>query len=92
MRNLVARIAAALGQLGSPIKLLLGFALALAIAYLAPGAGPIRALAIVAALSAIAGSVIFGLTFWRDARIQIGRRRLRYRNVRQVAGITALSG
>jgi hypothetical protein len=67
MRNSLSLIVAALGRLNSPIKLLIGLGVALALAYLAPGAGPVRVLAMAAELCAIAGGALFGLTFWHDA-------------------------
>ena len=36
------------------------------------------------------GAVLWGLTFWRPARVQIGRLKFRFRVVRRAAGATAL--
>jgi tetratricopeptide (TPR) repeat protein len=48
-------------------------------------------LVIVTAIPGTIGAMVFGLTFWSKARVQIGRRQLRYKAVRRVAGIVALA-
>src|ERR1019366_6112681 len=48
-------------------------------------------LVIVTAIAGTIGAIVFGLTFWSKARVQIGRRQLRYRAVRRAAGIVALA-
>jgi tetratricopeptide (TPR) repeat protein len=45
-------------------------------------------------ITAIPGSIaaiVWSLTFWQEARVQIGRLKLRYKMVRRIAGIAALS-
>jgi tetratricopeptide (TPR) repeat protein len=45
-------------------------------------------------ITAIPGSIaaiVWSLTFWQEARVQIGRLKLRYKAVRRIAGIAALS-
>jgi tetratricopeptide (TPR) repeat protein len=45
-------------------------------------------------ITAIPGSIaaiVWGLTFWPKARVRIGRLKLRYKAVRRIAGIAALS-
>jgi hypothetical protein len=44
-------------------------------------------------ITAIPGSIaaiVWGLTFWQGARVQIGRLKFRYKSVRRIAGVAAL--
>ncbi|HEY9158719.1 hypothetical protein [Candidatus Binatus sp.] len=67
------------------------FGIALLIIFIWPDARVVTDLVIVTAIPGTIGAIVFGLTFWSKARVQIGRRQLRYKAVRQVAGIVALA-
>ncbi len=47
-------------------------------------------LVLVTAIPGSIAAIVFGLTFWQKARVQIGRLKLRYKQVRRIAGIAAL--
>jgi len=47
-------------------------------------------LVLVTAIPGLIAAIVWGLTFWQKARVQVGRLRLRYKLVRRIAGITAL--
>ena len=67
------------------------FGIALLVVFIWPHARLAADLVIVTAIAGTIGAIVFGLTFWSKARVQIGRRRLRYKAVRRVAGIVALA-
>jgi hypothetical protein len=48
-------------------------------------------LVLVTAIPGSIATIVWGLTFWQKARVQIGRLKLRYKSVRRIAGIAALS-
>jgi tetratricopeptide (TPR) repeat protein len=48
-------------------------------------------LVLVTAIPGLIAAIVWGLTFWQKARVQIGRLKLRYKPVRRIAGIAALS-
>jgi tetratricopeptide (TPR) repeat protein len=48
-------------------------------------------LVLVTAIPGSIAAIVWGLTFWQKARVQIGRLKLRYKPVRRIAGIAALS-
>jgi tetratricopeptide (TPR) repeat protein len=48
-------------------------------------------LVLVTAIPGSIAAIVWGLTFWQTARVQIGRLKLRYKSVRRIAGIAALS-
>ena len=66
------------------------FVIALGCAFLWPHADLTAELVLLASIPGVVGLVVFGLTFWQKARIQIGRLQLRYRRVRLVAGLAAV--
>ncbi len=47
-------------------------------------------LVIVTAIPGLIATIVWSLTFWQRARVQIGRLKLRYKPVRRIAGIAAL--
>src|SRR5271170_3487122 len=47
-------------------------------------------LVLVTAIPGSIAAIVWGLTFWQKARVQIGRLKLRYKSVRRIAGIAAL--
>jgi hypothetical protein len=49
-------------------------------------------LVIVTAIPGALGASLWALTFWSNARVQIGRQKLRYKTVRRIAGAIALIG
>ena len=67
------------------------FGLALLIVFIWPSARLVSDLVIVTAIPGLIGAVVWGLTFWSKARVEIGRRQLRSKAVRRVAGIIALA-
>ncbi len=67
------------------------FGIALLVVFIWPHARLVIDLVIVTAIPGTIGAIVFGLTFWSKARVQIGRRQLRYKAVRRVAGIVALA-
>lgn len=66
------------------------FVLVLAITAIWPHSRLVADLVLITATPGIVAAVLWGVTFWSKARIQIGRRKLRYKSVRRVAGIAAL--
>jgi hypothetical protein len=67
------------------------FGIALLVVFIWPHARLVTDLVIVTAIPGTIGAIVFGLTFWSKARVQIGRRQLRYKAVRRAAGIVALA-
>ena len=67
------------------------FGIALLIVFIWPHARLVTDVVIVTAIAGTIAAIAFGLTFWSKARVQIGRRQLRYKAVRRVAGIVALA-
>ena len=67
------------------------FGIALLVVFIWPHARLVTDLVIVTAIPGTIGAIVFGLTFWSKARVQIGRRQLRYKAVRRIAGIVALA-
>jgi hypothetical protein len=92
MRPAFKRFATTLGALSAGIKLLAAYVLAVATVYFAPAVRPVRLFAMVAGLLGLAAAILYGLTFWHRARIEIGRRQLKYRNLRKVTGLAAAAG
>jgi hypothetical protein len=92
MRTSLKPIATALGSLGPGSKLLLVYGLALTTVYLLPTVRPVRLLALIAGLLGLLAGFLCGLTFWHRTRVEIGRRKLKYRNLRQITGMTAAAG
>jgi hypothetical protein len=92
MRTPLKRIATTLGSLSSGSKLLLLYGLALATAYFLPTVRLVHVFALIAGVLALLGGLLCGLTFWHRARIEIGRRQLKYRNLRRVTGLAAAAG
>ncbi len=48
-------------------------------------------LVLVTAIPGSIAAIVWGLTFWQKARVQIGRLKFRYKSVRRIAGLAALS-
>jgi hypothetical protein len=92
MRNALKRIATALGALSPESKLLLVYSLALFAVYFLAAARPVQLFALIAGLFGLIAGLLCGLTFWHRARVEIGRRRLKYRNLRKVTGLAAAAG
>jgi len=67
------------------------FVLVLLIIVIWPNSRLIVELVFVTAIPGAIGGIVWGLTFWTKARIQIGRLKLRYKAVRRYAGIVALA-
>ncbi len=68
------------------------FGILLLIVFVWPHAHLVTEWVVVTAIPGAIGAIVFGLTFWSRARVQIGRRQLRYKAVRRIAGIVALVG
>src|SRR5260370_13797128 len=68
------------------------FGLALLVGFIWPQSRLAIDLVIVTAIPGSLGAILWGLTFWSKARIQIGRQKLRYKTVRTIAGAIALFG
>src|SRR5260370_28802671 len=68
------------------------FGLALLVVFIWPHSRLAIDLVIVTAIPGSLGAILWGLTFWSAARVQIGRRKLRYKLVRRIAGMAALIG
>ena len=47
-------------------------------------------LVFITAIPGLIAAIVWSLTFWREARVRIGRLKLRYKAVRRIAGIAAL--
>jgi tetratricopeptide (TPR) repeat protein len=47
-------------------------------------------LVLVTAIPGLIAAIVWGLTYWQKARVQVGRLKLRYKSVRRIAGITAI--
>ena len=67
------------------------FGIALLIVFIWPHAHLVTELVIVTAIPGTISAIVFGLTFWSKARVQIGRWKLRYKQVRRIAGIVAIA-
>ncbi|HTR63118.1 MAG TPA: tetratricopeptide repeat protein [Candidatus Binataceae bacterium] len=65
------------------------FVIGLFFVFLWPHADLTAELVLLASIPGVIGLVLFGLTFWQKARVQMGRLQLRYRTIRYVAGVTA---
>jgi tetratricopeptide (TPR) repeat protein len=59
---------------------------------LAPGVHVVRTFVALAAFTGSLASILFVLTFWKKSRVQIGRLKLRYKQVRRSAGAIAVGG
>jgi tetratricopeptide (TPR) repeat protein len=66
------------------------FVVALLIVFIWPHAHVVTELVLVTAIAGSVGALLWGLTYWSKARVQIGRVRLRYKTVRRIGGILAL--
>ncbi len=76
----------------TPMRAMAGaFVIALLIVLIWPHAHLVTELVIVTAIPGTIGAIVFGLTFWSKARVQIGRWKLRYKQVRRIAGFVALA-
>ena len=64
--------------------------LLLAIVAIWPHSRLVIDLVLVTAIPGLIAAIIWSLTFWQNARVQIGRLKLRYKSVRRSAGIAAL--
>lgn len=67
------------------------FLLVLLIVLIWPDARIIRDLVFITAIPGSIAAIVWGLTFWPKARVQIGRLKFRYKSVRRFAGIVALA-
>jgi len=67
------------------------FGIVLLMVFIWPHARLVIDLVIVTAIPGLIGAIVWGLTYWSRARVQIGRRHLRYKAVRRVAGIVSLA-
>src|SRR5882757_9395355 len=66
------------------------FVLLLAIVVVWPHSSMVIDLVRVTAIPGLLAGVVWILTFWQKARVQIGRLKLRYKAMRRIAGIAAL--
>jgi tetratricopeptide (TPR) repeat protein len=66
------------------------FVLALVAVSLWPHSGLIVDLVFITAIPGSIAAIVWSLTFWQKARVQIGRLKLRYKAVRRIAGIAAV--
>ncbi|MGA7870780.1 MAG: hypothetical protein WCA22_07755 [Candidatus Binatus sp.] len=48
--------------------------------------------ALISGVLALIAGLLCGLTFWHRARIEIGRHKLKYRNLRRITGLAAAGG
>lgn len=71
-------------------SLAVAFVLVLAIAAIWPHSRLVVDLVLITAIPGLIAGVVWLLTFWQKARVQIGRLKLRYKPVRRIAGIAAL--
>lgn len=67
------------------------FLVVLLIVLIWPNSPIIRDLVFLTAIPGSIGAILWGLTFWPKARIQLGRLKFRYKSVRRYAGIVALA-
>ena len=67
------------------------FAVVLLIVFIWPHADVVTELVVVTAIPGLIGALIWGLTFWSKARLELERREFRYEAVRRVAGIVAFA-
>lgn len=67
------------------------FAVVLLIVFIWPHANVVTELVVVTVIPGLVGAVIWGLTFWSKARVEIERRQFQSKAVRRVAGIVALA-
>ncbi|HZC46929.1 MAG TPA: hypothetical protein VE243_10670, partial [Candidatus Acidoferrum sp.] len=67
------------------------FVLALLVAVIWPHARLVIDLVLITAMPGTIAVILWGLTFWSKARVQIGRLKLRYKSVRRFAGIVAIA-
>ena len=65
-------------------------AIALLLVAIWPHSQLIADLVVLTAIPGILGAILWGMTFWAKARVQIGRRKLRYKSVRRIGGLAAL--
>ena len=72
-------------------SLAVAIALVLAIVAIWPHSQLVIDLVVVTAIPGLIAASLWGLTFWQKVRVQVGRLKLRYKSVRRIAGITALS-
>ena len=68
------------------------FGIALVLVFIWPHSRLAVDLVIVTAIPGSLGASLWALTFWSNARVQIGRHKLRYKTVRRIAGAIALVG
>ncbi|HXR25727.1 MAG TPA: hypothetical protein VN742_10235, partial [Candidatus Binataceae bacterium] len=86
-------VAALIPRWLTPFRILaIFFVLQLLIEFLWPNAGLSVSVAHLGGFIGSAALILCGLTFWSKARVQIGRRKLRYKTVRINAGIVAAIG
>jgi tetratricopeptide (TPR) repeat protein len=71
-------------------SLAVALVLVLAIVAIWPHSRLVTDLVLVTAIPGSIAAIVWGLTFWQKARLQIGRIKLRYKSVRRIAGIAAL--
>jgi tetratricopeptide (TPR) repeat protein len=67
------------------------FAVVLLIVFIWPSARLVADLVVVTAIPGLIGAVVWALTFWPKARVELERRQFQSRAVRRVAGIIALT-
>ncbi|MFZ0247692.1 tetratricopeptide repeat protein [Candidatus Binatus sp.] len=67
------------------------FVLVLAMVVIWPQTRLVSDLVLITAIPGSIAAILWGLTFWPKARVQIGRLKLRYKSVRRFAGVAALS-
>ena len=71
-------------------SLAVAIALVLVIVAIWPHSRLVIDLVLITAIPGLIAAIVWGLTFWQKARVQVGRLKLRYKSVRRIAGLTAL--
>ncbi len=77
--------------LNLPDSIAAAFVLALIVVSLWPHSRLMVDLVFITAIPGLIAAIVWSLIFWQKARVQIGRLKLRYKAVRRIAGVAALS-
>lgn len=91
MRSPKQYIADRFPWLNLPDTIAAAFVLALIAVSLWPHSRLMVDLVFITAIPGLIAAIVWSLTFWQKARVQIGRLKLRYKAVRRIAGAAALS-
>lgn len=66
------------------------FGILLFVVFFLPGTSLVSEFVTIATVIGSLGAILYGLTFWKKARVKIGRLKFRFKVVRRSAGVTAL--